>query len=40
MMPEENMSPGEWQCPASELAMKQFDVASAKLKLDPNVAAR
>ena len=34
------MSPGEWQCPASELAMKQFDVASAKLKLDPNVAAR
>ena len=34
------MSPGEWQCPASELAMKQFDVASAKLKLDPNVAVR
>ena len=34
------MSPGDWQCPASELAMRQFDVASAKLKLDPNVAAR
>ena len=34
------MSPDEWQCPASELAMKQFDVASAKLNLDPNVAAR
>ena len=40
MMPEKNMSLGERQCPASELAMKQFDVASAKLKLDPNVAAR
>jgi glutamate dehydrogenase (NAD(P)+) len=40
MTPEENMSPGEWQCPASELAMKQFDVASAKLNLDPNVAVR
>ena len=34
------MSLGEWQCPASELAMKQFDVASAKLNLDPNVAVR
>ena len=34
------MSPGEWQCPASELAMRQFDVASVKLNLDPNVAVR
>ncbi len=34
------MSLGEWQCPASELAMRQFDVASAKLNLDPNVAVR
>ena len=34
------MSPGEWQSPASELAIKQFDVASAKLNLDPNVAVR
>ena len=34
------MLPGECQCPASELAMKQFDVVSAKLNLDPNVAAR
>ena len=34
------MSPDEWQCPASELAMKQFDVASAKVNLDPNVGVR
>jgi glutamate dehydrogenase (NAD(P)+) len=34
------MSADEWQSPASELAIKQFDVASAKLKLDPNVAGR
>lgn len=40
MMLEENISPGEWQSPASALAIKQFDVASAKLNLDPNVAVR
>ena len=34
------MTPGEAESPASELAMKQFDIASAKLNLDPNVAAR
>jgi len=34
------MSSGEWQSPASELAIKQFDIASAKLNLDPNVAVR
>jgi glutamate dehydrogenase (NAD(P)+) len=34
------MSPDESLCPASELAMKQFDLASAKLNLDPNVAVR
>ena len=34
------MSADEWQSPASELAIKQFDVASAKLELDPNVAGR
>ncbi|HEY7554833.1 MAG TPA: Glu/Leu/Phe/Val dehydrogenase [Candidatus Binatia bacterium] len=34
------MAPAEWQSPASELAIKQFDVASARLNLDPNVAAR
>jgi glutamate dehydrogenase (NAD(P)+) len=34
------MSPGEWQSPASELAIKQFDVAAKKLDLDPNVAGR
>jgi glutamate dehydrogenase (NAD(P)+) len=37
---EEHMAPAEWQSPASELAIKQFDVASARLNLDPNVAAR
>jgi glutamate dehydrogenase (NAD(P)+) len=34
------MSEGEWQSPASELAINQFDVAAARLNLDPNVAAR
>ncbi len=34
------MIPGEGQTPASDLAIKQFDVAAAKLNLDPNVAVR
>jgi glutamate dehydrogenase (NAD(P)+) len=34
------MTPGEVQSPASELAVKQFDVAAAKLNLDANVAIR
>jgi len=34
------MAPGEIHSPASELAIKQFDVAAAQLDLDPNVAVR
>ena len=39
-MSKEPMTPGEVQSPASELAVKQFDVAAAKLNLDANVAIR
>jgi glutamate dehydrogenase (NAD(P)+) len=34
------MPPDEWDSPARELAVKQFDVAAARLDLDPNVATR
>lgn len=34
------MSTVEWRSPASEMAVQQFDVASAKLDLDANLAAR
>jgi glutamate dehydrogenase (NAD(P)+) len=34
------MSLAETESPASELAIKQFDIAAAKLNLDPNVATR
>ena len=34
------MPPDEWESPANELAVNQFDVAAARLDLDPNVAAR
>jgi glutamate dehydrogenase (NAD(P)+) len=34
------MAPGEIHSPANELAIKQFDMAAAKLELDPNVAVR
>jgi glutamate dehydrogenase (NAD(P)+) len=34
------MSPGEWQGAASDLAIKQFDIAAAKLNLDVNIAER
>ena len=34
------MPPDEWESPASELAVEQFDVAAARLDLDPNVATR
>ena len=34
------MAPGEIHSPAHELAIKQFDMAAAKLELDPNVAVR
>jgi glutamate dehydrogenase (NAD(P)+) len=34
------MSPVEWQSPASELAIQQFDIAAERLNLDPNVAGR
>ena len=30
----------EWQSPASEMALRQFEIASEKLKLDENVGAR
>jgi glutamate dehydrogenase (NAD(P)+) len=34
------MSTAEWRSPASELAIKQFDIAAEKLNLDVNVAGR
>ncbi|MFQ5682470.1 MAG: hypothetical protein ACE5HC_04280 [Candidatus Binatia bacterium] len=30
----------EWRSPASEIAVRQFEIAAERLKLDPNVAAR
>src|ERR1041384_3447945 len=35
-----SMSTAEWQSPASEMAVSQFDIAAAALSLDSNVATR
>jgi glutamate dehydrogenase (NAD(P)+) len=37
---EETMALGEFQSPASELAINQFDGAAARLDLDPNISER
>ncbi|MEE9549155.1 MAG: Glu/Leu/Phe/Val dehydrogenase dimerization domain-containing protein, partial [Candidatus Binatia bacterium] len=34
------MATVEWRTPASEMAVRQFEIASEKLKLDENVATR
>ena len=34
------MATVEWRCPASEMAVRQFEIAAEKLNLDKNVAAR
>ena len=34
------MATSEWRSPMNELAVNQFDIAAARLNLDPNVAAR
>src|SRR5438093_6018555 len=37
---EDSMPTIEWRSPANEMAIQQFDIATAKLNLDANVAGR